>query len=473
MGRLKNLVSSKLSGNVGAMNFRNRRGTTVVAERVYTNASKGDGATEAQRQHRSRLANIVNFYRVIIELEKKAWANRQPNQSFFNMFAKYNLSSSPVFLTKQEAALGAAVIAPYKVSMGALEPIASRYDADVFNVGILLSATFAFANATIGDLATAIVENNPGWNYGDKLSIAIFTGVNRQLTEATIPVVNVKYLELTLNLGDTTALADVANFSALAPAKDANNMFTIPAGSSAAVAVHSRESASQLLASEQFISVNTSVYPTLRIYSSDSQKAKAMDSYGYKPDVLLTPYSEVEVQAIEPAFVSTVTLAGTPLADGSTITEGGALVISGENLSRSTVQVYNGNELYSALSSSPNELRFTINYPGNYRILVNGNLAYSFRANIEVQTGVTSVQIGSNTSTTIPYVNNDLRADSSFAVVIEGADMGALTATGATLSNVGGDASRRTATMRTPSDGFEEWTLQIAGVVVAQGTTSF
>ena len=198
-----------------------------------------------------------------------------------------------------------------------------------------------------------------------------------------------------------------------------------------------------------------------------------MESYGYKPDVLLTPFSEIETVIIEPAYVSGVTLAGEPLADGSTITEGGALVISGENLSRSNVQVYNGSELYTPLSSSATEQRFTINYPGTYRILINGNLAYAFTADIEVQTGVTSVKIGANTSTTIPYVNNDLSTNNNYAVEIVGADMGALTATGATLSNVGGDATRRTATMHTPSEGMADWTLQIGGVVVAQGRTSF
>ena len=77
MARLKNLISSKLSGNVGAMNFRVRRGETVVAERVYSNASKGEGATESQRVHRSRLANIVNFYRVIAKAQKKAWEAKE------------------------------------------------------------------------------------------------------------------------------------------------------------------------------------------------------------------------------------------------------------------------------------------------------------------------------------------------------------------------------------------------------------
>lgn len=469
MGKLKNIISTRISGNVGAMNFRQRAGEVVVAERVYTNASKGDGATESQRTHRSRLANIVNFYRIILELEKKAWANKQGGQSDFNMFAKYNLANSPIFLTKQEASLGAAVIAPYKVSMGALEPLACSYVAGVFKSGVALGADFAIAEATIGSLADAIIANNPDWKYGDKLSIAILTGVMRSLNEATIPVVNVKYLELTLNAGDTTLLADVPNFTALGAAKDADNIFVLNNGASAGVAVHSREVNSALLASEQFIDMNPEQMSIYRTYSGDAQKQKAMDSYGYKPDVLLTPYSEVEVQVIAPAFVTGVTLAGSPLVDGSTVTEGGSLVISGIDITRSNVQVYNGSELYTPLASSGTEQRYSIAYPGNYRIIVNGNLAYSFTANIEVTSVVTSVTIGTY-STNEPPLVQDMPRSVPQNVVIVGENLGELSATGCTIADIGGTTSRRTCTLTVGSGAsFTGYTLSVGDVVVAQG----
>lgn len=467
MGKLKNIISTRISGNVGAMNFRQRAGEVVVAERVYTNASKGDGATEAQRIHRSRLANIVNFYRVILELEKKAWANKQGGQSDFNMFAKYNLANSPVFLTKQEAALGAAVIAPYKVSMGALEPLACSYDGDIFKTGVALGAAFAIADATIGALADAIVENNPDWKYGDKLSVAILTGANRTLTEATIPVVTVKYLEITLNAGDTTTLASLPNFAALSPAKAADNTLVINNGSSAGVAVHSREVNSALLASEQFIVMNPAQFGIYRNYTSESQKQKAMDSYGFKPDVLLTPYSEVDVQVIAPAYVSGVTYGGAALVDGGSYSEAGELVISGVDLSTANVRVMNGSEVYTPVSQSSTEQRFNIGYPGNYRIFVNGNLAYSFTSTIVMPQTVNKITIGTASSTTIPWANKSLDSYSAYNVVIEGDNLGEITGTEITVSEAAGTASRRTCTITTGSAG--NYTLSCGGVVVAHG----
>lgn len=467
MGKLKNIISTRISGNVGAMNFRQRAGEVVVAERVYTNKSKGDGATESQREHRSRLANIVNFYRVILELEKKAWANKQGGQSDFNMFAKYNLANSPIFLTKQEAALGAAVIAPYKVSMGALEPLACSCVAGVFKSGVALGAAFAIANATIGDLAAAVVENNPDWKYGDKLSIAILTGAMRSLTEGTIPVVNVKYLELTLNAGDTTLLADVPNFAVLGAAKDENNVLVLANGASAGVAVHSREVNSALLASEQFIVMNPEQLSIYRTYSGEAQKQKAMASYGYQPDVLLTPYSEVDVQVIAPAFVSGVTYGGQPLVDGSTYTEAGELVISGVDLSTNAVQVYNGSERYTPVSQSSTQQKFNIGYPGNYRIVVNGNLAYSFTCNIVVPQTVTKVTIGSQSSTTIPWANHQLDSVTNYNVVVEGENLGEITGTEVSISAAAGTATRRTCTIRTGMSG--NYTLSCGSQVIAHG----
>ena len=469
MARLKNLISSKLSGNVGAMNFRVRRGETVVAERVYSNASKGDGATEAQRIHRSRLANIVNFYRVIQRAEQKAWEAKEQRQSNFNVFSSINLATSPVFLTKQEAKLHASVAAAYVVSRGSLAPIGYSYNGSSFatdvNVGSIDAAT-----ATIAAISAAIVSNNSGWELGDKFTAAIITQVSRTVSGATVPVAEVKYFELTLDGNDATLLNTLDGFTELGFGV-ADSKIVFANGASAGFAVHSREGQSYLFTSEQQIAINPSATATLTRYSGEAQKVKAMESYGYKPDVLLTPFSEIETVIIEPAYVSGVTLAGQPLADGSTITEGGALVITGENLSRQAVQVYNGTELYSPLSATASEQRYTINYPGNYRIVINGNLAYAFTADIEVQTGVTSVKIGSNTSTTIPYVNDELSISTNYAVVIEGDGMAELTASGATLTNVAGDASRRTATMTTPDGLYAAWTLMIGGVVVAQGRT--
>ena len=284
-------------------------------------------------------------------------------------------------------------------------------------------------------------------------------------------MVNVKYVELTLNAGDTTLLANVPNFTALDCAKAVDNTLVVNNGSTAGVAVHSREVNSALLASEQFIVINAGSYPAYTTYSSEAQKQKAMASYGFKPDVLLTPYSEVDVQVVAPAYVSGVTYGGAALVDGGTYSDPGELVISGVDLSTSAVQVYNGTERYTPVTQSSTQQTFSIGYPGNYRIIINGNLAYSFTSTIVVVQQVTKVTIGTNESTTIPYTNLTLRGGQAYSVVVEGSELGNLTSDSGEIANAGGDATRRTCTF-TPSDMLGDWTLSCGGNVIAHGSVS-
>ena len=468
MGRIKNIISSKLSGNVGAMNFRRRSGETVVAERVYTNKSKGAGATEAQRIHRSRLANIVNFYRVIQRIQQKAWENKDPRQSNFNVFSSINLASSPIFLTKEEARLHAAVIAAYVVSRGNLAPVAYTYNGNAFETDVNVG-DFALLDATVAAISTAIVNNNSGWALGDKLSVAILTQSMRSVAGQNIPAVDVKYFELTLDATDSTLLADLDNYTALGVAIS-NSKLIFSNGASGGFAVHSREGVSFLQTSEQMVVVNPADVTIMNRYSGDAQKQKAMDSYGYKPDVLLTPFSEVETVIIEPAFVSSVTLAGQPLSDGGTYNQGGQLIVMGDGLSRQNIQVMNGSEVYTPQSESSQQQTFYISYPGNYRIIINGNVAYTFTGTMPIPADVTLISVGSVSSTTIPLVR-DCRRGASVAVVVEGNDLGTLSCTGGRLSAEGGDSSRRTASFIGSSESSDTgYTISVGTTVVAQGS---
>lgn len=472
MGRLRNIIAAKVSGNVGAMSFRNRGAETVVAERSYTNSSAGKGATEAQRIHRSRLANIVNFFRAIKEIEKRAWEGKRPYVSDFNMFTSLNLSSSPIFLTKQEAALGAAVIAPYGVARGTLAPLGGAYEGTAFNIGLMVEDGGSFDQMTVADFSAKVVANNPGWNYNDKLSLCILRQVERTLSGMSIPQVEVTYLEITLDGESSTLLEDLANWDAVQPDFDNDGNLQFLDGGDAAFAVHSRESSGHLETSDQDIVVAFPANATFTKYSSDMQKQLAMDSYGYKEDVLLNPYSEIEAQIIEPAWIQSVMFGAAPLVDGSTITEAGTLSITGENISRNNVQVMNGAEVYVPTVDTSTNQQFTISYPGNYRIYINGNLAYSFTSTYTPTQSVTSVKFGADTSTTIPVVGASIVQGQSKSIDVYGENLGELSATLVTLSSVSGDASHRTATVTGPSVVTGGFTISAGNQVIVQGNVT-
>lgn len=472
MGKLKNLIGARVSGNVGAMSFRRRGADTVVAERSYSNISKGAGASEAQRIHRSRLANIVNFFRVIRKIEARAWEGKSAYVSDFNRFTSLNLANSPIFLTREEAAAGASVIAPYRASRGTLPALVQLFTAGRFVTGVNLSSGFNINEASVAQFSADVIALNDGWQLGDKLSIAQLKQDYYMVAGLQVPQTNVVYFEITLDANNSEIIGEMPNAGVVQLDVDANGKLCILDGGDAAFAIHSRETTGQLLTSEQAIIMANPANAITAKYSSAAQKQAAMDSYGYKEAVLLTPFSEVQETIVTPASVTSVTLAGAPLVVGQTYTEGGELVITGSDLSTASVKVYNGSDLYRPVSSTDTEQTFSIGYSGNYRIMVNDVEAYAFVVNVPEPT-ITRVKVGSKEVTTAPWQNEQtLTAGSTYSVEVAGELLGELSATGGTLTAVAGDATLRTASFKPTmqsGEAFGDWTIKVGDIVAAAG----
>lgn len=385
MGKFTNIVSAQITGNVGSMNFRRKDGEIIAAQRATTNSSKGDGASYAQRLHRIRIANIANIYRAIALIEKRGWENKGANQSDFNMFSKFNLANSPVFLTKQEAELGAAVLAPYAVSRGSLAPTNGRYSGGtIFNFGLSIGeGAIDWDTITIPEFSARIIENNNGWEYGDKLSACVCHQITRTVSGVTIPQVEVVYLEITLDADSNQLVSDMGNWDAMQ--LDAANDHTLQFldGGDAAFVIHSRETGGHLLTSEQDMIMLNEYSEIYRNYTSDAQRDAAMQSYGYKDAVLLDPNSE-NASANAPAFfISKAYLAGAGpsknVSDGATISstipinfylEGGNFSTSNLKLffvaEEGTISEYEMEIEWEDVED--NKLRGTLDYPGSYRV---------------------------------------------------------------------------------------------------------
>lgn len=296
MGKYSNVLSSRITGNVGAMNFRMKDGEIVAAQRSYTNKSKGDGASYSQREHRARLANVVDLFKAIALIEKRGWENKKPNQSDFNCFTAVNLSASPIFLTKQEAELGAAVAAPYAASRGSLSVIPGHYEgltSTAFILGLNMGDdAIDWDTETIGMFSARIINNNPGWQEGDKLSICAIDQLQRVVAGVTIPQVEVTYLEISLDPESATLIDTMSNWDAMQLDVTNDHVLQILDGANAAFAIHSRESKGYLEASSQDVVLKNPGSSIFSKYASGEQKQAAMESYGYQDVVLLDPNSE-------------------------------------------------------------------------------------------------------------------------------------------------------------------------------------
>lgn len=472
MGQMKNLLSAKISGNVGSMSFRNRKQDVVVAERAYTNSSKGNGATEAQRAHRCKLANIVNFYRVINKIEARAWEGKKPYVSDFNMLSSLNLAGSPIYFTKEEAQLNASVIAPYIVSRGSLEPLQQTVVEGAFYSGIRVAAGVDLETATVGLVSQAILADNADWQADDKLSVALLFQASRTVSGVTVPIVDCYYFEFTLDVNSEVLFKDIPNYGVVVPALDETRRLMFNLGCDAAFAIHSRQSAGTLETSEQRVIMGNPQDAVYLRYGSEAQKEKAMSSYGYKGDVLLTPFSENLDNAGALASFINATLNGVAIANHGTTSVAGTLILHGEDFNSSNIYLEVDGVRWSAKNSTSTSKTYSLDKAGNFKVIANGEIVFEWTATVpEPSVTITSVSLGGQSYTPGASgitLNVGAMPAGGFALAIAGAELGAVAVTG-------GSYTSTTATTTSITGKFDPngpWTISVGDYVVLAGTTT-
>lgn len=390
------MLGAQITGNVGAVNFRMVDGEMVAAKRSYTNSSKGDGASYAQRLHRVRMPNIATLFHQILLIERRGWENKKANQSDFNMFTRANLASSPVFLTKQEAELGAAVIAPYAVSRGNLSQIQAKFTEDTevtLNINLGSLSVDDWDTLTIGQFSERVVNNNPNWQEGDKLSVCRLVQIERTVSGITIPQVEVTYFEITLDFNSTTVFIDIPNFGTLQPDAgnpdpQGNRWLHFQDGGDGFFAIHSRESAGYLECSSEDLAMKNLASIVYVNHISEAAKVAAMESYGYKDQVLLDPGSENDASVVVPVYITSMTFDGsTPVYDGAEAAVDSSIVISGGPsfvAGSPNVQYQDGNDPSiwrdaTCDDAQPNQLTYLLDVIGNYRVVANGLTVVTFK----------------------------------------------------------------------------------------------
>lgn len=467
MGILKNIVNAKISGNVGSMNFRRRGSKVVVAERSYANSSKGNGASYKQRLHRIRIANVSSVFRSIAAIEARAWQFKGENQSDANMFFAANLANSPVFLTAEQAKNGAAVIAAYVVSEGTLPALKQSFDSDTFHSGIKVPAGWIVGQNTIGALSMAIIANNEAVQNGDKFTFAKIQQTSSVINGKTFPVLNVTYFELTLDANSVMPVASLPNYALMNFAVSEGNEIICNNGGDAAFAIHSRLLSSKLYTSTQMVSMNP-VKTIFEDFTSEAQKARAMDSYGYKPDVLLTPDMVGDLAEIV-ASVKSVTYNAQPIASGTSLQPGQKLVISGRKLNRTNCYVANAGVVLVPQVDTETKQEYTISRTGALTIVVNGT-AYL----------TCNVQSSEQNFTSVTFDGKEYQSPQSNLSIAKGKNVdidvttdksNTLSATGATIAGSNPRPGGVAGAVLMPAEAGIAWTVSLGGVVILSGTT--
>lgn len=205
MAKVQNFYAKNQIGKLGGAVYYVVAGETRSRELA---AKVTNPRTTSQMLQRVRWANLVNFYRANRSWMKYAFETKKANQSEYNKFMSLNVSNSPIYLTKQQAAGGACVAYPYIITQGSLPSVehtvnmGTIYTNLYWENNVELSATMSVAR-----FSEVIIENNPALQYGDQISfIRVYQSSN---PNTGLPYIVVRKYELVLS---STNFSSWANY---------------------------------------------------------------------------------------------------------------------------------------------------------------------------------------------------------------------------------------------------------------------
>ncbi len=283
MGKIKGLSPSRISGSVGDYTYRQTRYGTVVSQKVQK--KENPQRTGKQATVRMRMANLMKLYAMFGGTLRKAF---EGYKNAINAFVKANYGRYPVYLTKDEVAMGGCVVAPYQVTRGSLPAVELFKVGNVYRTDMGLGDLVISASTTIAELSQAIIDHNDEYQHGDQIAYFV---VSQYIDSNDVPRVVVRRQKLTLDLLNTNTIPTALLNYGFATvdgylgqgAADTNFFY-----------VHSRRTNSGLKVSTQFIHVESD--DTYAAYGTDAAYTKAVNSYGgLTPDVYLDPNSVVNV----------------------------------------------------------------------------------------------------------------------------------------------------------------------------------
>lgn len=272
-------VSKKLAGSV----YFQAKGRTLQRELapLVTNPR-----TPAQMATRVRLANLVQLYKAGRGWMKASFENKKQTQSDYNAFVSANLANANVYLTKQQVAAGAGVVAPVVITKGSLPPVSLTLQNGKLMSDISIGSVDIDEISTVGELSQAIIANNAGIVEGDQLSLIQYV---QQTGEDGTPYVVCRAYEMLINKTSTALFSDYMPeyFSAFGDLDTFNLCILADAPMGGYAFIISRTSGSTIHVSSQSIvlTADNTVYP---LFTTQAAYDAAVASYGEGEAIFLS-----------------------------------------------------------------------------------------------------------------------------------------------------------------------------------------
>lgn len=298
MAKVRSTIATSLQGRIGNVSFRRAAGQRIIAAELP--ALVTNPRTEAQMSQRVRLAALVNFYRASRSWLPKTWQLKEAKQSVYNAFVRANLASNPVALTKQEAAEGATVLYPWRVTDGTLNPVSIAEGSDsvfISNIFIGSSTSVLGEAATVSDLSVALLANNLSLRPGDQISFVLY----RQMNQGGIPYVTCTPYEIKVDTSDGRLVGSRLPLDIIQAAGEEGtysigvNMDGV--NGAFAIVVSRKNGGTIEVSKSDLVCSSESLYS---FYTSAAHQAAAGASYGETSEVFIDP-TGVEVRAYNDA----------------------------------------------------------------------------------------------------------------------------------------------------------------------------
>lgn len=286
MAVLQNMWLKGAKKRLGGTVIYTSMGQTLQRELA---ASVSNPRTLAQMRQRVKWSNLVAFYRTNAPWMKYAFETKKRTQSEYNKLMSLNVAASNIYLTKQEAAGGACVVAPYVVSQGTLPSIEYNVAPSAVGTNIYLRQEEDWDEMqSVAYVSESIVASNPALQYGDQIS---FIRLTQLVNGATgIPYVVLRKYEMVLSRTNNDKWSNYLPADLITANTQTNRGFLEVMNNGAAggfTFVISRTVAGKTYVSTQSI-VPMNMDAFIASYSSDEALERAVASYGSSEDAFLS-----------------------------------------------------------------------------------------------------------------------------------------------------------------------------------------
>lgn len=379
MAQIRNTAAMTYKGRVGNMTFYVEGGRQLA--RVAQNSSNyGETArrSEAQQGRRVRWANLVNFYKTSKGWMAKAYETKKRTQSDYNKFMSLNINNARIFLTKQNAAMGACIADEFKISEGSLRSINVVRTSVGWRTDINLGGLDPDQDTTVAEFSTALISGNNYVHEGMQLT---FVSYQQSEVVSGVPSVVCTAYEVTIDKTNNDPIFSyIPSFALELSAGCIGASSAISRGCFAYIWSETING-SVRVSSQTLINNNQALINT---YSTEVAMRMAIASYGLDADVFLASGSAQTLATPQPNGIISTFVNENLLGDGSVLE-----VTSDDVLEAVGFTLINEAVVSSITLRSANETYVTLDE----------NYLQSFGTRIEVtQAGITAAKaaLGAN-----------------------------------------------------------------------------